>query len=121
MWNKIIQEQTQFGPYTDLHASRNRPRGYLRKAYSNCVIFHLLTMFPDNAAEQQEIYYITNMLKKPQRISVHQLVQCVEQLNTYIAQLTCWYYSPSAKPSTIPENVLFTEADLAIHILGCAH
>ncbi len=58
-----------------------------------------------------------NMLKKPQRISVHQFVQHVEQLNSYIMQLPCWFYSPSAKPSTIPMNVPFTKADLASHVL----
>ncbi len=79
-------------------------------------MFHLLTVFPNNAAEQER-YYLTNMLKKPQRISVHQFVQHVEQLNSYIAQLPCWYHSPSDKPTTIPENFPFTEADLASHVL----
>jgi hypothetical protein len=60
-------------------------------------MFHLLTMFPNNAAEQ-EWYYIINVLKKPQRIIVHQFVQVVQQLNSYIVQLPCWFYSPSAKP-----------------------
>ena len=61
------------------------------------------------------------MLKKPQRVSICQFVQCVEQLNAYIVQLPCWYYSPSAKPSTNPMNILFVEADLVSHILLCAH
>jgi hypothetical protein len=73
-------------------------------------------MFPNNAAEQ-EWYHITNVLKKLQCISIHQFVQHVEQLNSYIVQLPCWFYSPSAKPSIIPMNVLFTEADLANHVL----
>jgi hypothetical protein len=49
-------------------------------------MFHLLTVFPNNAAEQER-YYITNVLKKPQRVSIRQFVQRVEQLNSYIAQL----------------------------------
>jgi hypothetical protein len=72
------------------------------------MLFHLLTMFPNNAAEQER-YYITNVLKKPQHISVCQFVQGVEQLNCYIAQLPCWFYSPSAKPSTISMNILFAK------------
>jgi hypothetical protein len=45
------------------------------------MMFHLLTVFPNNGAEQER-YYITNVLKKPQHISVHQFgVQHVEQLN----------------------------------------
>ncbi len=52
--------------------------------FGNCVVFHLLTVFPIKAAEQEK-YYITNVLKKPQRVNVHQFVRQVEQLNAYIA------------------------------------
>jgi hypothetical protein len=79
-------------------------------------MFHLLTVFPNNAAEQKR-YYITNVLKKPQRVSICQFVQRVEQLNSYVSQLPCWYYSPSVKVKTVPMNVSFPEADLASHVL----
>jgi hypothetical protein len=46
-----------------------------------------------------------------------QFVQSVEQLNSYIPQQPCWFHSPSAKPNTTPENVPFTETDLASHVL----
>jgi hypothetical protein len=49
-------------------------------------MFHLLAMFPNNATEQER-YYITNVLKKPQRVSILQFVQRVEQLSFYISQL----------------------------------
>jgi hypothetical protein len=55
-----------------------------RNSFNNCVMFRLLTAFPINAAEQEK-YYISNVLKKPQRINVRQFVHRVEQLNTYIA------------------------------------
>jgi hypothetical protein len=45
------------------------------------VIFHLLAVFANNAAEQEQ-YYITNVLKMPQRVSICQFVQCAEQLNS---------------------------------------
>jgi hypothetical protein len=97
VWNKIVQEQTNADPYTDLQGlTRKGPRGMSRKSFEDCVPFHLLTVVPNNAAEQER-YYITNMLKKPQRISIRQFVQRVEQLNSYILQLSCWYYSPSVK------------------------
>jgi hypothetical protein len=84
-------------------------------------MFHLLTVFPNNAAEQEK-YYLSIMLKKPQWVGVHQFVQCIEQLNTYVAQLACWYYSPSYNPCMTLANVLFTKADLAIHFLQmCPH
>jgi hypothetical protein len=79
-------------------------------------MFHLLTAFPINAAEQEK-YYISNVLKKPQRIGVHQSVWCVEQLNAYIAQMPCSYYSPNANASTKPKSVLFREAELGAHVL----
>ncbi len=88
-WTKIIQEQTNANPYTDLQGlTRKGPRGMLRKSFENCVTFHLLTVFPNNVAEQER-YYITNVLKKPQRIRIHWFVQRVEQLNSYILQLHC--------------------------------
>jgi hypothetical protein len=84
-------------------------------------MFHLLTVFPNNAAEQEK-YYLSNLLKKPQRIGICQFVQRVEQLNTYIAQLLCWYYSPSYNAGMMLANVPFSEADLVSHVLRmCPH
>jgi hypothetical protein len=67
--------------------------------------------------QSKKSYYITNILKKPQRINVHQFVHHVEQLNAYIAKMPCFYYSPNAYASTKPENVPFTEAELGSHVL----
>ncbi len=62
------------------------------------------------------------MLKKPQRVGICQFVQRVEQLNAYVTQLPCWYYSPSYNAGMMPANVSFTEADLASHVLRmCLH
>jgi hypothetical protein len=88
----------------------------LRHLFNNCVMFHLLTMFPINAAEQEKCY-ISNVLKKPQRVNIQQFVCRVEQLNAYIAQMPCFYYSPHANASTKPENFPFTEAELGAHVL----
>jgi hypothetical protein len=87
-----------------------------RESFNNCVMFHLLTAFPINAAEQEK-YYISNVLKKPQRVNVHQFLRHVEQLNAYIAQMPCFFYSPNANASTKPENVLFNKAELEAHVL----
>jgi hypothetical protein len=73
-------------------------------------------MFPINAAEQEK-YYISNVLRKPQRINVCQFIRRVEQLNAYIAQMPCFYYSPHANASTRPKNIWFTEAELGAHVL----
>jgi hypothetical protein len=116
-WNKIVSEQMESDPYINLQGDTlEGPRGMSRKSFYNCVMFHLLTAFPINVAEQKK-YYITNVLKKPQCINVCQFVGRVEQLNAYIAQMPCFYYSPCANASTKPENVLFTEAELGAHVL----
>jgi hypothetical protein len=84
-------------------------------------MFHLLTVFPNKAAEQEK-YYLSNVLKKPQRVGIPQFVQCTEQLNAYIAQLPCCYYSPSYNAGMMLANVPFSEADLASHVLRiCPH
>ncbi len=84
-WSKIVQEQTNADPYTDLQGlTRKGPRGMLRESFEDFATFHLLTVFPNNAAEQKR-YYITNVLKTPQRVSICQFVQRVEQLDSYIS------------------------------------
>jgi hypothetical protein len=96
--------------------TKKGPRGPLCESFDDYVLFHFLTMFPIKAAEQER-YYLINVLKKPQRISVHQFVQHVKQLNSYIVRLPCWFYSPSVKPTTILANDPFTKADLVSHVL----
>jgi hypothetical protein len=116
-WNKIIVEQTEGNLCVNLQdVSLEGPRGMSRKSFNDCVMFHLLTAFPINAAEQEK-YYISNVLKKPKRINVRQFICCVEQLNAYIAQMPCFYYSPNVNASTKPKNVPFTEAELGSHVL----
>ncbi len=91
-WNKIVQEQTEANPFKDLHGvSRKGPRGLTRESFNNCVMFHLLTVFPNNAAEQEK-YYLSNVLKKPQRVGVHQFVQHVEQPLLVLQPKLCHRY-----------------------------
>jgi hypothetical protein len=116
-WNKIVNEQTESDLFVNLQGvSMEDPRGMLHDLFNNCVMFHLLTVFPVNSAEQEK-YYNSNVLKKPQRVKVRQFVRRVEQLNVYISQMPCFYYSPSANASTKPKNVPFTEAELGAHVL----
>jgi hypothetical protein len=99
-WNKIVSEQTECNPYVNLQGETlEGPSGMSRQLFNDCMMFHLRTAFPINAAEQEK-YYISNVLKKPQRINVRQFVHQVEQLNAYIAQMPCFYYSPHANAST---------------------
>jgi hypothetical protein len=98
-WNKIVGKQTESDPFIDLQGdSLESPRGTSCKSFNNCIMVHLLTVFPINAAEQEK-YYISNVLKKPQRINVRQFVRQVEQLNAFIPQMPCFYYSPDVNTS----------------------
>jgi hypothetical protein len=64
-WNKIVIKQTESDLFVNLQGvSLEGLRGTSCKSFDNYVIFHLLTAFPINAAEQEK-YYITNVLKKP--------------------------------------------------------
>jgi hypothetical protein len=69
-WNKIVYEQMASNPYVNLQGvSLEGPRGISCKSFNDCVMFHLLTAFPFNAAEQEK-YYISNVLKKPQCVNM---------------------------------------------------
>jgi hypothetical protein len=88
-WNKINTEQMETDLFKDFQGVfRKGPRGLSQESFDDCIMFHLLTVFPNNAAEQEK-YYLSNMLKKPQRVGVHQFGQHVEQLNAYVLQLPC--------------------------------
>jgi hypothetical protein len=116
-WNKIVGKQRESDPFVNLQGdSLEGSRGMSCKSFNDCIMFHLLTAFPINAAEQEK-YYISNVLKKPQCINVCQFIHCVEQLIAYISQMPYFYYSPNPNASTKPESVPFTEAELGAHVL----
>jgi hypothetical protein len=80
-WNKIVSEQTESNPFVNLQGvSLEGPRGMSCELFNDCIMFHLLTPFPINTAEQEK-YYVTNVLKKPQHINVRQFARCVEPNN----------------------------------------
>ncbi len=83
-WNKIVIKQMGSNPFVNLQGvSLEGPSGMSRKLFNDCVMFHLLAVFPINAAEQEK-NYILNVLKEPQHINVPQFLRRVEQLNAYI-------------------------------------
>jgi hypothetical protein len=54
-WNKIVSKQTESEPYVNLQGdSLEDPRGMACESFKDCVMFHLLTTFPINAAEQEK-------------------------------------------------------------------
>jgi hypothetical protein len=59
-WNKIVREQMKADPFRDFQGvSRKGPRGLLCESFDECVMFHLLTVFPNNAAEQKNTTFPT--------------------------------------------------------------
>jgi hypothetical protein len=53
-WNKIISKQTESNPFVNLQGvSLEGTRGMSCKLFNDCVMFHLLTVFPIKAAEQE--------------------------------------------------------------------
>jgi hypothetical protein len=52
-WNKIVSKQMESDPYVNLQGGNlEGPRGMSCELFNNCLMFHLLTAFPINAAEQ---------------------------------------------------------------------
>ncbi len=46
-WNKIVHGQTALDTYTDLQGcTKKGPRGLSHKSFDDCMMFHLLTVFP---------------------------------------------------------------------------
>ncbi len=86
------------------------------ESFQDCITFHLLDMFPGNAAKQQR-FYISNVLTKPQQVPIRYFIQQVEQLNGYLSHLPCTYDSPHATTVTKPIQA-FNEAELA-NLLLC--
>jgi len=79
------------------------------------ISFHLLLVFQSDAAETQR-FYISNGFKKPNRVSIRQFVQRVQQLNGYLDLVPCLFYSEQATKLTKVVE-LFDDAELAGNIL----
>ncbi len=80
-----------------------------------CVTFHLQSVFHPDAAEAVK-FYITNTLKKPNRVPIWQFFVQVEQLNSYLENLPRLFQSPKANSATKPVMPL-EDADLMMHLL----
>ena len=111
-WDKIVASQCDVAPWTDLQGKEQaRARQKSHDSFEDCVTFHLLNVFQTDAAERQR-FYISNVLKKPQRVPVRYFFQRVEQLNGYLLHLPCLYNSPRATIATC-SVAPFDDAELA--------
>jgi hypothetical protein len=115
-WTTIVESQVEAINWTDLKGSvhaDSRPPSY--ESFEDCVKFHLLSVFPRDAAEQER-YYINVHLKKPTRVLIRHFVDRLVQLNSYLGTLPCVYDSPMAIGKT-KKITPFDEVDLAQLIL----
>jgi hypothetical protein len=65
----------------------------------DCIELHKLIVFPADAAEKQR-YYMQQMIKKPQRVTVRQFVSHMGVLNDYLAYLPTVFDSSMAIAGT---------------------
>ncbi len=65
-----IASQVRAAPWTNLQENEHKKeREKSMESFQDCITFPLLDMFPSDAAEQQR-FYISNVLKKPQQVPV---------------------------------------------------
>jgi hypothetical protein len=116
-WDKIVDCQIGVSPWMDLKGRKQctmRTKTY--KFFLDCTKHHLLTTFREDAAEQQK-FYISNLLRKPERVMVRAFFTQVEQLNSFVLLLPCLCNSPRATQATKPVET-FNKAELA-NLLLC--
>ncbi len=115
-WEKIIKAQVTRAPWEDVKGVTHMETPTRTwNLFNKCITFHLLQVFRHDTGEALK-YYITNTLKKPNRVSIHQFFVRVEQLNSYLETLPCLFNSPKANQAT--KKVLpLDDGHLAIRLL----
>jgi hypothetical protein len=83
----------------------------------DCIELHKLTVLPADAAEEQR-FYVQQVVRKPQRVTIRQYMLRMGVLNDYIAHLPSIFYSSKAVASTVKGNVIFGDGELASIILA---
>jgi hypothetical protein len=105
-------------PRIGVNGSSNKgPHICSRLCFMDCIKLHKLTIFPVDAAEKQH-FFMTQMVKKPQQVMVHQYMARMGILNNYLTFLPMVFNSSMAVEGTKKGNVPFDEADLAGIILN---
>ncbi len=70
------------------------------KSLTDCIELHKLTVLPADAAEKQQ-FYVQQVVRKPQRVTIRQYMMRMGVLNDYIAHLPLIFYSLKAVASTV--------------------
>jgi hypothetical protein len=117
-WDRIVNKMHTKNPWIGVNGKSNK--GIQVKSwisFMDCIELHKLTVFPADAAKKQ-CYYMQQMIKKPQRVTVRQFMSRMGILNDYLAYLPMVFDSLMAIAGTKKMNVPFDEADLAGIVLN---
>ncbi len=111
-----MKAQTNTIPREDLHGEVHEEKaGKTWTSFLECVTFHLQPVFFPDEAEAVK-FYITNILKKHNRVPIQHFFVQVEQPNSYLENLPSFFQSPKANLATKPV-MLLEDTDLAMHLL----
>jgi hypothetical protein len=116
--DRIVNEMYTKNPWIGVNGKSNK--GISVKSwilFMDCIKLHKLTIIPNGAAKKQH-YNMQQMIKKPQRVTVHQYVSCMGVLNDYLAYLPMVFDLLMAVAGNKKMNVPFDEADLAGIVLN---
>ena len=117
-WDKIVTEMFDRDSWIGVDGkTHDGKRVRTWKSLKDCIELHKLTVLPADAAEKQR-FYVQQVVRKPQRVTIRQYMSRMGVLNDYIAHLPSIYYSPKAVSSTVKGNVIFGEGELASIILA---
>jgi len=117
-WDKIVTEMFDRPTWVGINGkTREGPRVRTWQALTDCIELHKLTVLPCDAAEKQR-FYVQQVVRKPQRVTIRQYMSRLSVLNDYIAHLPSIYYSSKAVASTVKGNVPFGDGELASIVLA---
>eukprot|EP00804_Cyclotella_cryptica_P025636 CCRYP_002848-RA/>CCRYP_002848-RA protein AED:0.28 eAED:0.28 QI:0/-1/0/1/-1/1/1/0/205 len=114
-WDLIVKEQTESSPFHDILSRKEEVTGQGVRVIQEVPVTPPPIVFRTWRRRKFEILYF-KLPQEAQQGSVRQFVQRVMQLNNYVEDLPCLYYSPSASTQT-QQVYSFTDAELACHIL----
>jgi hypothetical protein len=117
-WDKIVKEMFYYDTWMGVNGkTQNGPRLLTWKSLTDCIELHKLMVLPADAAEKQR-FYVQQVVRKPQQVTIRQYMSRMGVLNDYITHLPSIFYSSKAVASTVKGNVIFGDGELASIILA---
>jgi len=106
-WDKIVKEMFDRDTWVGVNwKTHDGPRLRTWKSVTDCIELHKLTVLPADAAEKQH-FYVQQVVRKPQRITIRQYMSRMGVLNDYITHLPSIFCSSKAVASTVKGNLIF--------------